>query len=619
MSKEVRFNLEMEDGVSVSDIETLREHYSIKFIREYYRDGRLIDWLVQGSYSEEANLIKALDADDPELDIKLCEVFDIKYSVEEESEDIEMKKNLESKSSQYIGDFVKCSCGNRYPANQLVCNRCGRVVRDLPYKTPNENTKIMVDSSSYPEIFELSSIITERTWDVGTMKYEEIKDELETARKIAAISCARIKDSDDDLSVYRGIYRRCRKFITDTEDMAVEVAIVGNVKSGKSSLINALLGGKMASVDPTPETSVLVKYRATEEKNFVKVGFYSETEWKKLWKSVKKATTKSGNIFESEYKRLGSDALKNEYVGHKKIYVELQKEVIFDEIYKWTCSESPEHFFVKEVEVGYQGDIFPKDVVLVDTPGLRDPIEFRSRITRNYINRSDWVLACITSDNLSSQDEADFLCKVVANKKEIDNILVVATKKDMLTSSANSKKQDEFIQRMAPIYKNVNNVKRHFVAVSSELFSFSDRTRKGEQLQQEEMQTMVQGLVKLDIYDFSTDSVKSNWSEIDDYAGISELLGRINELFLLDRRKHIIKEIRRDYAQMIKNIHAKAEERLTEENNDLMLLLDKSEKAAELKRQLQSVLDELETQRANVVNLLEQIANARKPYLAEED
>ena len=162
-------------------------------------------------------------------------------------------------------------------------------------------------------------------------------------------------------------------------------------------------------------------------------------------------------------------------------------------------------------------------------------------------------------------------------------------------------------------------MKRHFVAVSSELFSFSDRTRKGEQLQQEEMQTMVQGLVKLDIYDFSTDSVKSNWSEIDDYAGISELLGRINELFLLDRRKHIIKEIRRDYAQMIKNIHAKAEERLTEENNDLMLLLDKSEKAAELKRQLQSVLDELETQRANVVNLLEQIANARKPYLAEED
>ena len=53
-------------------------------------------------------------------------------------------------------------------------------------------------------------------------------------------------------------------------------------------------------------------------------------------------------------------------------------------------------------------------------------------------------MACITSDNLSSQDEADFLCKVVANKKEINNILVVATKKDMLTASANEKKQDAF-------------------------------------------------------------------------------------------------------------------------------------------------------------------------------
>ncbi len=72
------------------------------------------------------------------------------------------------------------------------------------------------------------------------------------------------------------------------------------------------------------------------------------------------------------------------------------------------------------------------------------------------------------------------------------------------------------------------------MAVSSELFSFSDRTKRGDQLQPEEMQTIVQGLVKLNIFDFSVDSVKVHWNDIDAYAGVSELLEWINALFLID-------------------------------------------------------------------------------------
>ena len=618
MAKEIRFSLLMEDGTYVSDIESLRDHFSLNSIRGYYHDGRLMDWLTEGFYSEEVDILRGIKDDDPELDMKLCQLIEVPYMVSQNEEDISIDNvnNLYSGSSEYI----TCSCGNRFLTEQLLCNKCGKLLQKISFRTPNESIPVSLTSSEYDELSQLSSFIAGEAWKDGNMKYREISREIETAKKIAAFAQKRIKNPDEeDRSVYRWIYKKCRKFIVETEERAVEVAIVGNVKSGKSSLINALLGGKMASVDPTPETSVLVKYRATDEKNYVRVGFYSDIEWTKLWNSVKKANAKSGNVFENEYKRLGSEKLRAEYVDHKPIYVEATQDTIYDEIYKWTCSESPEHFFVKEVEVGYQGDIFPKDVVLVDTPGLRDPIEFRSRITRNYINRSDWVLACITSDNLSSQDEADFLCKVVANKKEINNILVVATKKDMLTSSANEKKQDEFIQRMAPIYGNAGNVKKHFVAISSELFSFTDRTKNGGQLQQEEMQTMVQGLVKLNMYDFSAESVRNHWEEIDSYAGISELMRRINELFLLDRRKHIIREVKQNYARLIGNIRAKTEERLSEENHDLTMLIDKSEESKELRKQLQDDLDELEVQRNQVVNLLDQISKARKLNVAEEN
>lgn len=77
----------------------------------------------------------------------------------------------------------------------------------------------------------------------------------------------------------------------------------------------------------------------------------------------------------------------------------------YDGVVKIRCAEA---LFVKEIEVGYQSDTIPHDVFLVDTPGLSDPVRYRSDITRRYIKRSDWILACITGENLSCQPEFNF-------------------------------------------------------------------------------------------------------------------------------------------------------------------------------------------------------------------
>ena len=52
----------------------------------------------------------------------------------------------------------------------------------------------------------------------------------------------------------------------------------------------------MASVDPTPETSVLVKYHTTSSKNYIRVEFYTEKQWERLWLDVGKNST-----FRQEY------------------------------------------------------------------------------------------------------------------------------------------------------------------------------------------------------------------------------------------------------------------------------------------------------------------------------
>ena len=84
------------------------------------------------------------------------------------------------------------------------------------------------------------------------------------------------------------------------------------------------------------------------------------------------------------------------------------------------------------------------------------------------------------------------------------------------------------------------------------------------------------------------------------------------------RGKHMIREIKWEYSRLIKSIHAKADERLAEENHDLRLIIDRSVQSDGLRKQLQSDLEELEGQRKKVADLIAQIASARKPYMVEE-
>ena len=96
---------------------------------------------------------------------------------------------------------------------------------------------------------------------------------------------------------------------------------MGTVKAGKSSLINALIGTRLASVDPTPETSILVKYRTTSEGNYLKINFYTEAQWNKLWSTAKNAT-----VFRNEYDRLGAENIKYEYLNKPQKYITCSSE-----------------------------------------------------------------------------------------------------------------------------------------------------------------------------------------------------------------------------------------------------------------------------------------------------
>ena len=442
------------------------------------------------------------------------------------------------------------SCGHPIESHQLVCSFCGALSKSFPY----ELVDFDIEKKCMAEVEELAKIIKESNCNDDDWLYQELDDKFRKMKKIKNIAYKAMKDKgEENAPVYRKIYGLTQKFFSDYRKRRIEIAVVGTVKAGKSSLINALIGTRLASVDPTPETSILVKYRTTSEGNYLKINFYTEAQWNKLWSTAKNAT-----VFRNEYDRLGAENIKYEYLNKPQKYITCSSEELPRIMMEWSKSDAPKHFFVKEIEVGYQSDTIPHDVFLVDTPGLSDPVRYRSDITRRYIKRSDWILACITGENLSCQPEFNFLSKVISNKVgDVSKIFVVATKKDMLTNAEGEKKEKEFLIRLGELYNNDSMAVSRFAFVAAEVHLMTTQVIQGINLEPEEKKKFKKALLEID-EDLEFSDVSRKADDILKYASVNDLFDRINKVVLLNRRNYIVNGIINDYIKCMKVINENA-------------------------------------------------------------
>ncbi len=100
MAKKEKFALEMR-GVEVRTIEELKENYDAKAILEYFYSGKLLTWLNDRYYDEEAEQVEELDKDlpDKELTVKLREIFEV-----EDPETAERRRARLEKLSEFTND-----------------------------------------------------------------------------------------------------------------------------------------------------------------------------------------------------------------------------------------------------------------------------------------------------------------------------------------------------------------------------------------------------------------------------------------------------------------------------------------------------------------------------------
>lgn len=311
-------------------------------------------------------------------------------------------------------------CHHENTDNRYFCQKCGTFLKSAEWRD-----YFPVYAKSEAKVRRIAANLAQHphetiTWNAAVDTYAAKAERLRSLIHLDELN-------DETLT---SVMKQLDHFIRDCRYPEFQIAFVGTIKTGKSTLINALLDHSYASTAVTPETASLTKFRSSKQ-DYVQIKFYTGKEWDMLWASASSAA----DTFKREYDELKADSVKELWLGHetiRKTGTELKNGCIEDELKQWSSSQCAEHYFVKEIEVGISSlKGIPQQVVFVDTPGLSDPVAYRSDITKNYIRRANAVFVCIDSQRIARQ-ELDTISAVFSFIARKEIVYVIATHWDNL-------------------------------------------------------------------------------------------------------------------------------------------------------------------------------------------
>lgn len=406
-------------------------------------------------------------------------------------------------------------------------------------------------------------------------KIEEIEKSIETVEKEFNV---KFDDERKDI-------KEQKAFI---EEPDLQIAIVGTIKAGKSTFINALFEENIASTDVTPETASLTKFRYST-KNKLEVKFYNKAEWDELWESVKKSEEKTKTkIFRDEFESSGAENIKNDYIGASDKIEEVSNiEELKKKVKEYTSKNSKIHYFVKELIVYLNNENIHKNVTIVDTPGLDDVVDYRSKITRDYIKRANAVIVCVDATNLR-KDEYLTITKVFENVGDDKyKVMILGTKIDEKNNPKENweKQSKEWKKYLEDNYNDENLLNNNIIGVSSYVYSNLIELENGKECE-EDGKIAIYKLAKsygidLNLQDPNlNNNIIKNSNHIIDLTNIQKVNSIMHRDIISKGEEEVKKDLERRYLSMITNISNKAKS-IKDSNSQSRASLDMDRKQQE--------------------------------------
>ena len=261
MARKIKTPLAMKDGVSVSNIEDFKQHYDSAKAIEHFNSGKLLKWLSDRYYEEEAGKVEELSGDDPELATKLGAIFGIEVASAPKVEyDPEREKRLK-KLKQYTADrrvFEKVDqvAFDQEELGDLLDDDCDEIYLcssssfRIPLRVRNK-TYIGVDEGGV-----VVTIVSNKLIDFDSLgiKFKNIKFDDKYAAMVREDETARAKeDSDHEMWFERGekamdsgdretameLYKKAAELGNDKACMALGVIYAGFVNESDTDIEQA--------------------------------------------------------------------------------------------------------------------------------------------------------------------------------------------------------------------------------------------------------------------------------------------------------------------------------------------------------------------------------------------
>ena len=241
-------------------------------------------------------------------------------------------------------------------------------------------------------------------------------------------------------------------------NLPIKVVLMGEVKAGKSTLINSILGRRLSRVSVLEATSAIYHF------------YYSEVEECSV-------ITKNGRFKLQDVDKL----------------VEMLEEKSGDQAFIKECTN---------IEIGLNLPIL-KQFDLIDTPGLGTITDSNEEITRRYIPWSDIVVWVFNSNYIGQQNIREYIFDIRNQGKEMIGVLnridevnvapeeiVESARRDMPEMSTyiplSAYEELEAVERGA--VSQANGVNRLLDAIKAEI---------GEDLEKKKREVITQSLVSL--------------------------------------------------------------------------------------------------------------------------
>lgn len=451
--------------------------------------------------------------------------------------------------------MIECpKCETNNAVDRYFCEKCGSFLRkelfndeEIYNASEVKMMRIAENLANVPHI----DIVWQDTVDLYSRKVEQLKAVFE-------LDDLDVKKLNSELS------KKMMSFLESCRKPEFQIAFVGTIKTGKSTLINALLGNNYASMDVTPETAALTKFRYSAE-DYIHVTFYTKDEWKNLWKSI----TTGADDFIKEYNDLKADAIKDKWIDHKPIFKKVENHKIKDELVPWSSSKCAEHYFVKEIEVGISSlpKDFPPEVVFVDTPGLSDPVEYRSAKTKQYIQRANAVFVCIQAKTLSKEEIETISTVFSFSSHNKEKVFIIATQWDNLNNPDKDwkKQRSDWEKRLVgkAFFDNPEMARNNIMASAAYIYNLC---RDFKTLEREEKKILAAFSIKMDLPPFP-DEIEKNLESLKTMANIDNISKKITDSLAINYKNLLTRDLGKNYSNIIYDLRRIGEEKSMQEQD----------------------------------------------------